>query len=126
MEDPRYVPGKCNIGPEEINRRRAFGWGALAVTMLAGVGLLKSRTNRWWRLLLFFPASASASGFLQARLHFCSGFSRLGVYNFGPAGETHEVTDPTARADDRRRGNQINLYAALVGGAVAAAGVLIG
>jgi hypothetical protein len=126
MDDPRYVPGECNIGTEEIARRRAFGWGALAVTVVTFLGLTKTRANRWWRVLLFFPAAASASGFLQARLHFCAGFSRLGVYNFGPTGETHKVVDAAAKAKDRRRGNQIGLYAALVGAAVSAVAVIVG
>jgi hypothetical protein len=125
MDDPRYIPGECNIGEEEIARRRAFGWGALVVTVLAMVGLRTSRANRWWRVLLFFPAAASAAGFLQAKMRFCSGFSRLGVYNFGPTGETHEVVDPEDRAKDRSRGNQIGLYSALIGAATAAIAVLI-
>lgn len=125
MDDPRYIPGECNIGAEEIARRRAFGWGALVVTVLAMLGLMRSRANRWWRVLLFFPSAASAAGFLQARSRFCGGFSFVGVYNFGPTGELHEVTDAAARAKDRRRGNQIGLYSALIGAVAAAVAVVV-
>jgi hypothetical protein len=68
----------------------------------------------------------SASGFLQAHYRFCAGFSRAGVFNFGTLGETHEVTDLKAMATDRRRGNQISLYAAMIGAIVAVVAVLVG
>lgn len=126
MTETRYVSGDCNIGPEEITRRRNFGWASLAITVIAFIILVWTDVNPWWRLLLFFPAAAAASGFLQAQFRFCSGFSRLGVFNFGPLGESHQVADDEARAKDRRRGNQISLYAAIIGAATAAIGVLIG
>lgn len=122
----QYVPGVCNIGPEEIARRRRGGWIALAFTAAVLVALVWADVSPWWRLVLFLPATAAASGFLQARFRFCSGFSRLGVFNFGSLGETHEVTDEESRAKDRRRGNQITMYAAVIGAAFTAATVLIG
>lgn len=125
MTTDQYVAGVCNIGPEEIARRRNFGWMGLAVTVGVLAVLVWTDADRWWGLLLFLPAGASASGFLQAQFRFCSGFSREGVFNFGQVGETHEVTDDESRAKDRRRGNQINLYSALVGAAVAILGVVV-
>jgi len=122
----QYAPGVCNIGSDEIARRRRGGWIALAVTVLVFIVLLWADVNPWWRLLLVLPATAAASGFLQARFRFCSGFSRLGVFNFGPLGETQEVTDEEARAQDRRRGNQITLYSAIIGTVVTAATLLVG
>lgn len=125
-EATQYVPGVCNIGPEEIARRRRGGWVALAVTVLAFIVLVWTDVNPWWRLLLFLPATAAASGFLQAKFGFCSGFSRLGVFNFGPLGETQKVADEGARTMDRRRGNQITLYAAIIGAVVTVAAILVG
>jgi hypothetical protein len=54
-----------------------------------------------------------------AHFRFCAGFFRAGVFNFGTVGETHEVDDEGARAKDRRRGNQIIVYAAMIGALVA-------
>ena len=34
MTQTEYVPGVCNIGPDEIARRRNLGWVALAITLL--------------------------------------------------------------------------------------------
>lgn len=126
MTETQYLPGVCNIGPVEIRRRRLGGWVSLGVTVVALVILAWSDLSPWWRLLVFFPATASAAGFLQARMEFCSGFSRAGVFNFGDLGETERVTDETDRAKDRRRGNQIMLYAALIGAAVALSAALVG
>lgn len=114
-----YVPGVCNIGPQEIARRRILGWVSLAITIALVLILVLTKVNPWWRLFVFFPAGLSASGFLQARSHFCSGFARVGAYNFGPAGQTTKIEDEESRKKDRRKGNQITLYAALIGAAVA-------
>ncbi|MGA7162048.1 MAG: hypothetical protein WBZ48_13685 [Bacteroidota bacterium] len=120
-----YVPGVCNIGPDEIARRRNLGWVALAITLVLMFTLAWTGVNSWWRLFVFFPAMTSASGFLQVHFHFCSGFARVGVFNFGSIGETNKVTDEISRAKDKRRGGQITLYAALVGGAITLFAVLL-
>lgn len=92
-----------------------------------GRGVGRAGNQRaWWRLLLMLPATAAASGFLQARFRFCSGFSRVGVFNFGPLGQTHQVADEQDRAQDRRRGNQVTLYSAIIGTAFAVISVFIG
>ncbi len=120
-----YVAGACNIGPSEISRRRNFGWGALAVTAAILLMLIWFGANRWWRLFLFFPATMSASGFLQAYFHFCSGFAHKGIYNFGSLGESIKIDDQLSTAKDKRRGNQITLYSSLIGIAVAIFSLMI-
>jgi len=95
------------------------GWLGLAVTFILLAILLVAGAKPWWRLLVFFPATLSASGFIQARLHFCSGFARLGIYNFGSIGHKNPVPDDASKAKDRRRGNQITMYAVLIGIVVA-------
>lgn len=114
-----YVPGQCNIGPEEGARRRNFGWVSLAVGVVVFVVLLGFRVNPLWRLFLFLPATAAASGFLQAYFHFCSGFARTGVHNFGPLGQTTTIEEEDSKRKDRQKGNQISRYAVLIGAAVA-------
>ncbi len=121
-----YVPGVCNIGPAEITRRRRLGWlGLVASVVLVGI-LIAVDAGRWWWLLLFLPVTMSASGFLQAHFRFCAGFSRAGVFNFGPLGQTQDVTDDESLAADRRRGNQITLHAALIGAGVSLLAVALG
>ncbi len=119
MTQTEYVPGVCNIGPEEIARRRNLGWIALAIILALLLALVLTGVNSWWRLFVFFPATVSASGFLQAYFHFCVGFARLGVFNFGSVGETHNIADEFSKTKDKRKGNQITLYAVLIGGVTA-------
>jgi hypothetical protein len=125
MAEIKYVAGECNIGSEEISRRRNLGWVALAITLLLSLALKLTGVNPWWRLFVFFPAMTSASGFLQAYFRFCAGFARIGAFNFGPVGQTHKVTDEVSRTKDKRRGNQITLYAALIGTAIAIISIVV-
>ncbi len=120
-----YVPGVCNIGPQEIARRRRAGHvGALlAVATLAA--LLVVDAPPLARLLVAIPAVVSASGYLQAWLRFCAGFGSLGVYNFGSHGESERVEDPEARSRDRARARQIDVASLGVGIAVGVFAVLL-
>ncbi len=113
-----YAAGSCNIGPEEISRRRNLGWVSSVIVLLLFSVLVWIGVNPWWRLLIFVPATMAASGFLQAYFRFCSGFARLGVYNFGPTGQRHEIADEDSKKKDRKRGLEITVYAALIGAAI--------
>lgn len=114
-----YEPGVCNIGPAEIARRRRAGHVSLAVTVVLFTALVALGVPHWVRLLLVLPAGASASGYLQAQLHFCAGFGSQGVFNFGDVGTIQTVADPQARARDRRRSMEIGLASLAIGVAVA-------
>src|SRR5208283_5375536 len=125
MTQTEYVPGVCNIGGDETARRRNLGWVALAITVLLLLALILMGANPWWRLFIFFPATMSASGFLQAYFHFCAGFARIGVFNFGSVGQMKKVDDDLSKKKDKRKGNQITLYAVLIGGAIAMLAVVM-
>jgi hypothetical protein len=125
MAQAQYVPGVCNIGPEEIARRRNLGWIGLVVAIVVFAALLWSGVDAWWRLFVFFPAALSASGFLQAYFQFCTGFARAGIFNFGSLGTQQTVGDDSSKAKDKRQGSRITLYAVLIGFIVALAAVLL-
>ena len=120
-----YQPGSCNIGPAEIRRRRQVGHAGLAATLLGLTGLVVIGADPLWRVLLFFPAAISASGYLQAALHFCAGFGSRGIYNFGPLGRQEQVTDADALSRDRAMSNRIGLGAAAIGLVVAVIAVML-
>jgi hypothetical protein len=129
LDDPAdagaYRPGVCNIGPAEIARRRRTGHvGALATVGLFAV-LVAIDAPPPARLLVALPAMAAASGYLQARLHFCSGFGSRGVYNFGPAGTTQQVADVEDRARDRAMAFRIGAASFVIGAAFGVAAVLL-
>ena len=98
-----YEPGVCNIGPEEVARRRRAGHVGLIASVGLFLLLLAVAAPHWARLGLVLTVAASASGYLQAWLHFCAGFGSSGVYNFGPLGTVQQVADPGARSRDRHR-----------------------
>ncbi len=125
MPHIEYVAGVCNIGPEEVARRRNLGWISLAVSIILLAALVWSGISPWWRLLIFFPATLSASGFIQAYFHFCSGFARRGMFNFGLLGQHQAVADEASKVKDKKKGTQITLYAVLIGAAVALAALLV-
>ena len=74
----------------------------LAVTLVAAAALLASGLPHWTRLALALPVAATAVNFLQGYRHFCVGFARVGLWNFGAIGQLQHVTDPEAHAADLR------------------------
>ncbi len=120
-----YEPGVCNIGPEEIARRRRAGHAGVIVSAVVLALLLAVAAPTWTRLVLVPTAAVAATGYLQAWLHFCAGFGSSGVYNFGPLGSVQRVADPQARFRDRMRSLQIGLASLAIGLAVGVGAVLL-
>ncbi|HEY9207251.1 MAG TPA: hypothetical protein VIO58_15170 [Candidatus Methanoperedens sp.] len=121
MQD-QYIPGACNIGKSEIERRKQGGWVGLIATIILYALLAYFETSRIWRLIIFIPATAAAIGFLQARMHFCAYFGMVGVFNFGPeVGKTDTVEQAEFRAADRRKAWQIIIYSVIIGAVAALA-----
>jgi len=113
-----YVPGVCNIGPAERAQRRRGGIISLIVTLVLLAILLAIGAPRAWRLLLFLPASAAATGFLQDAFHFCVGFGMKGLYNVvNSVGITDNVTAEQFRLADRRKAQKI-IVLSLAGGII--------
>jgi hypothetical protein len=119
MASSEYIPGVCNIGPQEVGVRKMVGWISLAIFVVLLALLIWSGANPLWRLFVFFPAMMSASGFLQAHFHFCSGYALRGVFNFGSVGQATKIPDATLKMKDKSKGNSILLYSILIGIAVA-------
>jgi len=120
-----YQPGVCNIGPQEIRRRRRAGHAGLAASVVLLAFLLAAGAPPLARLLVAIPAAMAASGYLQAWLKFCAGFGSRGIFNFGEIGETHEVVDAEAHARDRSRSRQIALASLAIGGVVGTVAALL-
>jgi hypothetical protein len=110
-----YVPGVCNINNEEISKRRKVGHIGLAVFLVVLIALLLISVTRYSRIILFFPAYLSATGYLQAKNKFCVGYGRAGLQNADPGSvKASQVTESDAIAADKRRTQQMNLEAALI------------
>lgn len=123
--DDDYRPGVCNIGPAEIARRRRAGHVGLAATVGLFAALVAVDAPPLARFAIALPAAGSASGYLQAWLHFCAGFGSRGEYNFGPLGRTEQVADADARRRDRQTATRIGLASLAIGLSVGAVGVAL-
>jgi len=120
MSSAKYIPGVCNIGPAEIRRRRQSGYVGLGATAVFAAILMGLQAPAVWRLLIFLPVSAAATGFLQAQQHFCARFGMVGLFNFrSSVGRTDTVLQAEFRAKDRRTALRIVGYSSLIGVAAA-------
>jgi hypothetical protein len=99
-----YAPGACNIGPDEIARRRRVAIiGFIATLALAGVLLLVGTpSGDATRLLVALPLTGAAIGWIQAQRRFCMAYGLAGTFNLGKIGEMSRVSDQAALAADRR------------------------
>lgn len=110
-----YASGVCNIGPEEIQRRTRYGWVWLVVAFVQFLVVVLFEVPAIWRLTIFFPVAISASGFLQARNHFCAYFGLKGIFNFGSQGDSNSVDRPQDLEQDRKKAWGIILTSLLAG-----------
>ena len=113
-----YRPGGCNIGPDEIRKRRAAGVAAAVATVALGAGLIAIGAPAPARLLVALPAAGSAVGFLQARSRFCLAFGIAGVRNFGPVGSVDRIEDRDAHRADLVAAARLGAEAVAIGAAV--------
>lgn len=100
--DSPYRPGICNIGPEEIRRRRRAAISTSLFAAIVAVGIVLADLPQLARLAIFPFAAAAGVSWLQVFRKFCVAFGAAGVLNFGVLGSTERVADVEARATDRR------------------------
>lgn len=109
----KYIPGVCNIGPEETQKRERFGWYALAATALLGIVLVATEAPQWSKAVLFFPATLSALGFLQAWFQFCVAFGTQGLFKVEGQEETVEQLE--FRKKDQQRAILLLIGSVMIG-----------
>ena len=101
-DESGYRAGACNIGPEEIARRRRSGLAAIGIALVIGVALVVADAPAWSRVLVFPFLAGGLVSLEQARRRFCVAFAMAGVSNFGAVGRTERVEQDAHRAADRR------------------------
>lgn len=116
-----YAPGACNIGPDEIARRRRVALVGLVLAIAMAVALLAVGAAGPVRLIVALPLTSAAIGWIQARRRFCMAYGLAGTFNLGAIGEMSRVSDRAALAADRRT----SLIIAAQGIAVGLAGALL-
>lgn len=96
-----YVPGNCNIGPEEINKRLRIGYLGLAGMAIFILLDVNFQFPHIWKLVLFAPTAYALSGFLQARQHFCFMYGIFGLFSI--SGKRVRVRDDLQLKKDRSK-----------------------
>ncbi len=116
MAQEGYIPGSCNLGQGEVNRRRMVAALGLFLSISAFASLISTGASREARLLIFIPLLVMSIGWVQSRKKFCLAYGFAGTFNFGKMGDLARVSDPADRAADRRTASVIlgksALYAA--------------
>lgn len=106
--------GACNIGPEEIARRRRAGLTGIGIAGVVALALLAIDAPAILRLLVFPPLAGGLVSLEQARRRFCVGFALAGLRNFGPLGDPDRVTDDADLAADRRAALRMIAYMSVI------------
>ncbi|MBI2780690.1 MAG: hypothetical protein HYX55_02690 [Chloroflexi bacterium] len=114
MTVDQSIGPRCNIGPDEIARRRRSAVTGSVLLALLAVGLLALHVPPLGRLLLWPVATGVAVTWLQVVRRFCVAFGALGLQNFGRLGGQVAV-DPALRATDRRQALRMLAEGAVIG-----------
>src|ERR1700733_10612991 len=86
-----YIPGVCNIGPQEIKRRRDGIFLSLGLLIAVIILLQVLHAGHFWRFIIILPAAYFGVSFQQWYFKFCVKFGLKGVFNFGDLGKTFTV-----------------------------------
>lgn len=125
MNTNNYVPGVCNIGKEEINKRKRAGIVGLILTILTYSLFVYFEVSKGVRFLTFIPAVISAIGFLQARMRFCAYYGLAEMFNFDSLEKSNKVDNNEFVRKDKKRARQIIYYSVLIGIGVGLIAVII-
>ena len=112
-----YQPGICNIGTDEISKRRKeFVVSLIPVLLLSGLNYFMHDSASLW-ILLFVASSVAGVMYLQVAYRFCIAFGIFKRYNFGPLGPSEKISDPSEVLRDRKKVLMMCLQALAMGSA---------
>ena len=106
-DEEQYIPGNCNLGKEEINRRYRIGYIGLTLTILTILILYFTDAARIWRLLIFFPVFYGVSGFIQAAKKFCYVYGFRQVFSLEGIRSFKKINDQDSIKADQRTAMKI-------------------
>lgn len=125
MAQSEYIPGTCNIGEGEINRRRLVALIGLIFTLSSIASSITTGASREARIGIFIPALIMSVGWVQSRKKFCLAYGFAGTFNFGKLGSISRVADPQARQADRATAIKIFAQSAMYAALITAAAVAL-
>lgn len=115
MKEDNYIPGTCNIGNEQLQKRKQFALKCISVTLLCILFLQVFHLDKSWRLPMFIPFTLSAIGIQQVYYKFCYLFGLKGYYGFGEVGKAKSVEEEEYRKRDRAKARKMIISSVLIG-----------
>lgn len=118
-EVPKYIPGICNIGIAEIQKRKKVTIGGAVFTILFMAAGIVFKFSPVLKLLVFIPVTGTLVCWQQVYYHFCAAFGMLGVFRF--EGDINKLNSSQKDyiAKDRRKAIVIITKSILFGGGIA-------
>ena len=109
-----YIPGTCNLGKSEIQRRQFVALLGLLLNASILFGLIGADAPTSARWGLFIPLMVFSVGFIQSRKKFCLAYGLMGTFNLGKLGDISRVQSPEDRKADRKTALLILAQSALL------------
>ena len=106
-----YISGSCNIGPDEVKRRKQGAIFGGALFLIASILLIANKATTVTKLWVFIPAVIFSVGLIQSRRKFCVAFGFLGVFNFEKVGSTKKITINQDLKADRKYAIKLTVQA---------------
>ena|ERR1035437_995102 len=110
-----YIPGTCNIGKEQLTKRKWFAVLCIFATLLCIFLLQVFQLDKIWRLPMFILFTASAIGVQQVYYKFCYLFGLKGLYGFGEVRRAKLVEEVEYRKLDRAKAQRMISSSVLIG-----------
>ncbi len=115
LQEESYIPGVCNIGKKEIERRKYAAIFSFTLCVLCIVLIQWLGAERIWKLLFFIPATSLGVSFQQWYFKFCVAFGIKGIFNFGNIGNSFDVEQKEFFKKDRVKAWSMIFYGVLFG-----------
>lgn len=114
MSENTYIPGVCNIGPSEINRRKSKLKLAVALLLLSTIGYFMLALPAISFSIVACFATYMFILIFQLRQKFCIVFGWKSIYNFNDLKSRKEkVNEEAWRALDKKQTLKIVFYSLL-------------
>ena len=110
-----YIPGTCNIGREQLAKRKLFLLKCVLVTLVCIIFLEVFHLDKTLRLFIFIPFTLTTIGTQQVLFKFCYIFGLKGYYGFGAVGKAKTVEEDAYRRLDLRKSQKMILSSVIIG-----------
>ncbi len=118
MPHNNYIPGTCNIGNDQLTKRKRFALKIILVTLACILILQIFSLDKLWRLFMFIPFTLSAIGIQQVYFKFCYMFGIKGFYGFGELGKARTIKEEEFKKLDKAKALKMIVTSVLIGLAI--------